>query len=80
MGHAEIENMKTFKDMLRVFEEQCEVIDAISVDDNDDDDSSQVNIKKSPGSDVMQNPSDSGCDLSTYKGQGYQVQLSGTCE
>ena len=45
--------------MLRVFEEQCEVTDAISVDDNDDDDSSQVNIKKSPGSDVMQNPSDS---------------------
>ena len=78
-GHAEIENMKTFKDMLRVFEEQCEVTDAISVDDNDDDDSSQVNIKKSPGSDVMQNPSDSDATYDPYKGQGYQVQLSETC-
>ena len=64
--------------MLRVFEEQCEVTGPVSVDANDDD-SSQVNIKKSPGADVMQNPSYPDASYDAHKGQGYQIQLSETC-
>lgn len=79
-GHAKVENMTTFKDVLRVFEEQCELIDSITVNSSDDDDdSSEVNIKKSPGANVMQNPSDPDATYDAHKGQGYQIQLSETC-
>ena len=36
-GHAEIENMATFKQLLAVFEQQCEVIDVIGVQDDSND-------------------------------------------
>ena len=89
--------------MVKVFEEQCEVVDIIEVPadkENDDDDKNppqkqtdntekspskeaekdvEVIIKKSPGGDVVQNPSDPDATYDGHKGAGYQAQASETC-
>ena len=57
----------TYKDLVRVFEEQCEIVDG------------SVEVKAHPGGDVMQNPSDPDATYDGHKGPGYQVQLSETC-
>ena len=57
----------TYKNLVRVFEEQCEIADG------------SVGVKAHPGGDVMQNPSDPDATCDGHKGPGYQVQLSETC-
>ncbi len=57
----------TYKNLMRVFEEQCEV------------EEEQVIVKKKTGGRVMQNPSDPDATYDGKKGPGYQAQLSETC-
>lgn len=57
----------TYQALERIFYEQCDV--------NEE----KVVIKKKTGGNVMQNPSDPDATYDGHKGQGYQVQLSETC-
>jgi len=57
----------TFAMLVRVFNEQCEVIE------------DSIEIRKHPGGDVIQNPSDPDATRDGKKGPGYQVQLVETC-
>lgn len=57
----------SYKNMVTVFEQQCEIIDG------------DVQIKKKTGNQVMQNPSDPDATYDGHKGPGHQVQLSETC-
>lgn len=58
----------TFILLVRVFDEQCEII----VD--------KIVIREHPGGDVLQNTSDQGATRDGKKGPGYQVQLAETCD
>ncbi|MCH7686629.1 MAG: hypothetical protein IH899_08115, partial [Planctomycetes bacterium] len=64
LGHA---NRDTYKALERIFYEQCDVSEE------------KVSIKQKTGGDVMQNPSDPDATYDGHKGQGYQVQISETC-
>lgn len=57
----------TFLALVKVFEQQCEVME------------SKVEVKSHPGGDVIQNPSDPDATRDGHKGEGYQAQLSETC-
>ena len=57
----------TYQNLVRVFGEQCEVVDG------------SVAVKAHPGGAVMQNPSDAGATYNGHKGPGYQAQLAETC-
>jgi len=91
-GSKKIEEMATFKNMITVFNQQCEVKDVIKVEPTDDDSSDQggnsenledpekyVEVRKKTGGDVVQNPSDPEATYDGHKGVGYQVQLAETC-
>jgi hypothetical protein len=58
----------TFAMLVRVFNEQCEVIE------------DAIEIRKHPGGDVIQNTSDPDATRDGKKGPGYQVQLAETCD
>lgn len=58
----------TFKDLVRVFHEQCELVGG------------KVEVKEKAGSNVMQNPSDPDATYDGHKGSGYQLQVSETCD
>ncbi len=58
----------TFTMLVRVFNEQCEVVE------------DAVEIRKHPGGDVIQNTSDPDATRDGKKGPGYQVQLAETCD
>ena len=58
---------QTYRALLTVFAEQCEIIDAA------------VTVKEHPGGAVMQNPSDPDATRDGHKGPGYQAQLAETC-
>jgi len=60
-------NRITYKQMQQVFAEQCEVKE------------NKVCIKKKPGGDTLQNPTDLDATYDGRKGKGYQVQISETC-
>ena len=62
--HAE---RTTFKQLVRVFNEQCTV------------EEKRVKIKEKAGSRVLQNPSDPDATYDGLKGSGYQVQVAETC-
>lgn len=57
----------TYKNLERVFLEQCEVVQ------------DRIEVKEKAGARVMQNPSDPDASYDGKKGSGYQVQLSETC-
>jgi hypothetical protein len=63
-GHAD---RTTFKQLVRVFNEQCAV------------EEKRVKIKEKAGSRVLQNPSDPDATYDGLKGPGYQVQIDETC-
>ena len=65
--HPEHVNRETYKALERIFYEQCDV------------DEEKISLKAKTGGDVMQNPSDPDATYDGHKGQGYQVQLSETC-
>lgn len=56
----------TFKMLVTVFEQQCELVD------------DQIVIRKHTGGDVIQNPSDPDATYDGKKGPGYQAQLTET--
>jgi len=62
-----IQQWQTYKQLVQIFGEQCEVVDA------------QVQVKAHPGNDVIQNPSDADARRDGHKGPGYQVQIAETC-
>jgi hypothetical protein len=62
-----INGRTTYQNLVRVFAEQCEIVDGT------------VEVKEHPGGDVMQNPSDSDASYDGHKGPGYQAQLAETC-
>ena len=64
-----VANRASYKAMVRVLEEQCEVSE----------DKTAVEVKAKTGGDVMQNPSDPDATYDGHKGPGYQVQISETC-
>jgi hypothetical protein len=58
----------TFTLLVRVFNEQCEIIE------------DKLGIREHPGGDVVQNTSDKDATRDGKKGPGYQVQLVETCD
>lgn len=61
------EHRSTFKDLVRVFDEQCTV------------EEDRVKLKAKPGNRVMENPSDPDATYSGRKHTGYKVQVAETC-
>lgn len=57
----------TYKQMARIFFEQCEVVE------------DTVRIRRHPGGATLQNPSDPDATYDGKKGPGYQVQIAETC-
>ena len=74
--------LQAYKNLARLFEEQCEV-EAPEKDDESEDDKipPRVALKKPKdvASDSLQNPSDPDATFSGHKGQGYQAQIAETC-
>ena len=66
-GNAKHNSKDTYKAVERIFYEQCHVHE------------DKVIIKQKAGGNVMQNPSDPDATYDGHKGQGYQVQISETC-
>lgn len=66
-----VENMSTFKQLVRLFKEQCIV--------EEDKDGSEPKAVAKPNKDVpsdsLQNPSDPDAGYSSHKGKGYQAQV-----
>ena len=65
--HGEIKGRTSYTSLVRVFQQQCEVVEG------------RVVVVSKTGGDVIQNPSDLDATYDGHKGQGYQVQLSETC-
>jgi hypothetical protein len=64
---ADMTGRSSYKAMVTIFSQQCEVID------------DKVVVKAKTGGDCVQNPSDLDASYDGHKGQGYQVQLTETC-
>lgn len=58
----------TFKDLVRCFGEQCELVEGT------------VTLRKKTGSAALNNPSDPDATYDGHKGPGYQAQVSETCD
>lgn len=65
--HAGLKDRPSYKAMVTVFTQQCEVVEA------------KVQVRAKTGGDCLQNPSDPEASYDGHKGQGYKVQLSETC-
>ena len=65
--HPKLAGMNTFKDLVRVFGEQCEI------------DNGKVKIREHQPGNSLRNPSDPDATLDGHKGNGYQVQVAETC-
>lgn len=66
-GHASVNGRATYKALVKVFEEQCEVVEEKTV------------VKDHPGVKITQNPSDPDATRDGHKGPGYQAQIVETC-
>lgn len=66
-NHERLSNAASFKSLVTVFSEQCEII------------GDEIKIRKATGGQVIQNPSDPDATYSGHKGSGYQAQFSETC-
>ena len=65
-GHALISNMTSYKNLVRVFQEQFVNVDG------------KAELNPHPGGKVLLNPSDPDAEIG-HKGPGYQVQIAETC-
>ena len=65
-GQAGITDRSTYKILVKVFNEQCEVIEKKAV------------VREKTGGNCIQNPSDPDATYDGHKGQGYQVQIAET--
>jgi hypothetical protein len=66
-NNDQFNTITSFKNMVRVFNDQCEISD------------DKITLKKKTGGDVIQNPSDPDATYDGHKGAGYQVQYAETC-
>ena len=66
-NRKDLANRSTFKNMVAIFNQQCEVVEK------------KVAIRAQVGGDCIQNPSDLDATYDGHKGAGYQVQISETC-
>jgi transposase len=77
-----IKRLQAYKNMARLFEEQCEP-QAPEKNDEDDDNKATPRVALKKPKDVaansLQNPSDPDATFSGHKGQGYQAQIVETC-
>jgi Transposase DDE domain len=64
---AALTGRSTYKALVTIFHQQCEVID------------DRVVVKAKTGGDRVQNPSDPDATYDAHKGPGYQVQIAETC-
>jgi hypothetical protein len=64
----------SYKDLVLIFDQQCEIIP-----EEDDEATFVIELKKSPGGNIICNPSDPDATYDGKKGAGYQAQLSETC-
>ncbi len=65
--HAGLRKRSSYKALVTIFEQQCEVVEA------------KVQVRAKTGGDCMQNPSDADATYDGHKGQGYKAQFSETC-
>jgi len=65
--HAQIKGRTSYTSLVRIFRQQCEVVEG------------RVVVIPKTGGNVIQNPSDLDATYDGHKGQGYQLQLSETC-
>jgi hypothetical protein len=65
--HAGLRDRSSYKAIVTIFEQQCEVVEA------------KVQVRAKTGGDCMQNPSDPDATYDGHKGQGYKAQFSETC-
>jgi IS5 family transposase len=76
-SHQEVQNMKSFALVQRVFNEQCELKETNGFQDH------LLEVEPKPAkqvkSDSLQNPSDPDASYDGHKGKGYQVQIMETC-
>ena len=85
-GQAEIQGMEEYRLLQRLLKERCEIIEACESPKDDDDDQGEgpvpVKLKdpKQVTSDSLQTPHDPDVTYSGHKGQGYEVQISQTCQ
>jgi hypothetical protein len=75
--HDRIASWTSYLKLRTMFEQQCEVVESEVVESEVA--PSEVVVRKSPGGDVMLNPSDPDATYCGRKGSGYQVQLSESC-
>jgi len=66
-GEVAITNKYTYKQLLRVFEEHCAVVE------------DAVEVRKKTGARALQSVSDPGATYDGHKGRGYQAQVTETC-
>jgi hypothetical protein len=64
---ADVTRRTSYKALVRVLEEQCDVVEE------------EVVLKEKTGGNVMQNPSDPDASYDGHKGPGYQAQIAETC-
>ena len=70
-----VKNLHSYKDLKRLFNEQCEVVRESGSEGEGD----KVILKKEVSSTSLQNPSDPDATYG-HKGKGYKVQISETCD
>jgi hypothetical protein len=75
-SHPEIQRMKSFALLRRVFNEQCQLVENTKFKDQ------PLSVEPKPAkqvpSDSLQNPSDPDATYNGHKGKGYQVQIMET--
>jgi hypothetical protein len=74
-----VADRRTYKQLVQVFEQQCEVASPKVEVEGAEGDEPPVRARKKTGGNVIQNPSDPDATLDGHKGAGYKVQLSETC-
>lgn len=85
-GQTEIQGMETYGLLKRLLQERCEIVEAAESPKDDDDDRGEgpvpVTLKdpKEVKSNALQTPHDPEVTYSGHKGQGYEVQISQTCQ
>jgi hypothetical protein len=85
-GNEAVQAMEDYRLLERVLKERCEIVTAPESLKDDDDDQGEgpvpVKLKdpKEVKSDSLQTPHDPDVTYSGHKGQGYEVQISETCQ
>ncbi len=78
-GDESLSGWSSYKHLVRVLEEQCEVKSGKVEVEGVEKMERSVEVREQTGGQVMQNPSDPGATLDGHKGPGYKVQVSETC-